>query len=360
MWLALGASAAATAKRAVAGQARQLWLYCPTNLLVNENVDKLDALWRRAAKVGYTYVLISDTKFCRLEDMPKEYFRNVERVKKLAAELKLELVPGVFPIGWSNGLLGHDPNLAEGLPVRNALFVVRNGEARLEADPPVNLPGTFKELKRFGYHDEFVVSDGDAVKIADANGRIARVISSVKVSPFRQYYISARIKTQDFHGTPEIKVIGGGRTLNYDELGVKPTQDWTVHHTLFNSLDNKEVNIYFGSWNGGTGTVWFSQPKLEEVGRRCTSSARSTLDRAVTATHKESRSSRGATSTTSPIRGSAIIRGPANTKSGTSRRRFTPSYPRGPGCACHLPPDDHLRRLGDDRALRAAHDGTAA
>src|SRR5437660_1738858 len=62
-------------------QARQLWLYCPTNLLVNENVEKLDVLWRRAAKVGYTHMLVGDTKFCRLGEMPKEYFRNVERVK---------------------------------------------------------------------------------------------------------------------------------------------------------------------------------------------------------------------------------------------------------------------------------------
>jgi hypothetical protein len=264
-WLAL-AVFAGVAERANGGQSRQLWLYCPTNLLVSENVDKLDALWRRAAKAGYTHILISDTKFCRLEEMPKEYFRNVERVKKLAAELKLEIVPGVFPIGWSNSLLGHDSNLAEGLPVRDALFVVKNGEARLQADPAVNLPGSFKDLKRFGYHDEFVASDGEAVKIADPNGRIGRVITSVKVAPFRQYHISARIKTQDFHGTPEIKVIGGERTLNYNDLGVKPTQDWTTHHTIFNSLDHNEVNIYFGSWNGGKGTVWYSDPKLEEVG----------------------------------------------------------------------------------------------
>src|SRR6266404_3962929 len=112
---------------------RQLWLYCPTNLLVDANVDKLDALWRRAAKVGYTQVLLGDTKFCVLENMPEKYFQNIERIKKLAAELKLEIVPGMFPIGWSNALLAHDPNLAEGLPVRDALFVVHGGEARIEA-----------------------------------------------------------------------------------------------------------------------------------------------------------------------------------------------------------------------------------
>jgi hypothetical protein len=197
--------------------ARQLWIYCPTNLLVNEKVDKLEALWRRGAKVGYTHVLIADSKFSRLGELPKEYFRNVERVTKIAADLKLELVPAVFPIGWSNDLLGHDPNLAEGLPVRDALFVVKAGEARVEADPPVNLPASFADLKKWGFHDDCVSSDGDAAKMTDPNGRVSRVITSVKVAPFRQYHISTRIKTQDFHGTPEIKVIGGERTLNYND-----------------------------------------------------------------------------------------------------------------------------------------------
>ncbi len=244
----------------------QLWLYCPTNLLVDANVDKLDALWRRAIKVGYTQVLLGDTKFCTLENMPERYFKNVDRVKKLARELKLEIVPGVFPIGWSNALLAHDPNLAEGLPVRDALFVVRSGEARLQADPPVDLPGSFGDLKRWGWHDDFVTSDGNAAKIADPAGRVGRVVKTVKVSPFRQYHISVRIKTQDFHGVPEMKVLAGDHALEYNDLGVKPTQDWTTHHTVFNSLDHRELNIYFGCWDGGKGTLWYSEPKLEEIG----------------------------------------------------------------------------------------------
>ncbi|HKD35647.1 MAG TPA: hypothetical protein VKB78_02575, partial [Pirellulales bacterium] len=258
---ALGAEDGAQAHRA-----RQLWVYCPTNLLVKENIDKLEALWRRAAKVGYSHVLVGDSKFGRLEEMPKEYFQNVERLKKIAGELDLEIVPGVFPIGWSNDLLGHDPNLAEGLPVRGALFVVKGGEARIEADPAVKLPESFADLKKWGYHDDCVSSDGGAAKMTDPNGRVSRVITSVKVAPFRQCHISARIKTQDFHGTPEIKVIGGGRTLNYNDLGVQSTQDWATFHTVFNSLDNGEVNIYFGSWNGGKGIVWYAEPRLEEVG----------------------------------------------------------------------------------------------
>jgi hypothetical protein len=244
----------------------QLWLYCPTNLLVDGNVDKLEVLWRRAAKVGYSHVLLGDTKFCVLENMPERYFHNVERVKKLAAELKIEIVPGVFPIGWSNALLAHDPNLAEGLPVRDALFVIHGGEARLQADPPVALPDSFSDLKRWGWHDDFVTSDGNAAKIADPAGRVGRVVKTVKVSPFRQYHISVRIKTQDFHGVPEVKVLAGDHALEYNDLGVKPTQDWTTHHTVFNSLEHRELNIYFGCWDGGKGSLWYAEPKLEEVG----------------------------------------------------------------------------------------------
>ncbi len=266
--LAVVASAMAASKVTAADDPppRQLWLYCPTNMLVNENVDKLEALWRRAVKVGYTHVYITDTKLQHLDDAQPNFLKNLERVKRLATELKIELVPGVFPIGWSDSLLYHDPNLAEGLPVRDALFVVQDGQARLVAEPAVRLPNDFKDLKKWSWKDDSVSVDAGAAKFADLKNPVARVVQTLKVTPFRQYHISVRIKTQDFHGTPEIKVIGGDRTLEYNDLGVKPTQDWTTHHSVFNSLDHGEVSVYFGCWNGGRGSVWYSEPKLEEVG----------------------------------------------------------------------------------------------
>lgn len=93
--------------------ASERWLYTPTNLLVDKNVDKLEELYRRAAKAGYTHVLLSDSKFGKLGDTDPRYFKNIERVKKFAAELRLEIVPALFAIGYSNDLLWHDPNLIE-------------------------------------------------------------------------------------------------------------------------------------------------------------------------------------------------------------------------------------------------------
>ena len=102
--------------------------------------------------------------------------------------------------------------------------------------------------------------------MANLKSPICRVVQSVKVSPFRQYRITVRIKTKDFHGTPEIKVLANDHGLNFNDLDVKPTQDWGTFTTVFNSLDNNEANIYFGCWNGGAGTLWYTDPHLEEVG----------------------------------------------------------------------------------------------
>ncbi len=56
---------------------RELWLYYPTNLLVDENVAKLEAIWERAAQAGYTHVFLTDSKFSRLGDLPERYHANV-------------------------------------------------------------------------------------------------------------------------------------------------------------------------------------------------------------------------------------------------------------------------------------------
>ena len=244
-----------------------LWLYHSTNLWVEKNVDALDALLRRAAKAGYTHVLLADSKFHKLGDMDARYFKAVDRVKALAAELKLEIVPALFPIGYSDGLLWHDPDLAEALPVRDALFVVKGGEARLEPDPPVALrDGGLASRKAWGFVDENVVFENGEARAADPKGKNARLSQKVKVRPFRQYHISVRVKTQDFKGEPKIAVLAGNREHNHAHLGVKPTQDWTGHHAVFNSLEAEEVGIYFGCWDGTTGTLAWKDPRIEEVG----------------------------------------------------------------------------------------------
>ena len=244
---------------ALAADARELWLYYPVNLQVPDNVEKLKPIWKRAKDAGYTHVLIADTKFAKLGDVPAHYFKTVERVKAVAKELDLKLVPAVFPVGYSNDLLWHDPNLAEALPVKDTPFVVGPGgvarvppEATLPLDKPVSKDGNVKV-------------EGNVATVTPG-GPNSRLVYRLKVPKYRCYHVSVKVKTEDFHPTPEIKALAGDWSLNWAALGVKPTQDWTEHHVVFNSLDHEQVLLYFGVWGDCKGTLQWKDWKIEEVG----------------------------------------------------------------------------------------------
>ena len=247
--------------------ALERWIYCAQNLWVDKNVDALETLLRRAARAGYTHVLLTDSKFAKLGDMDARYFRNVERVKKLAAELKLEIVPAVFPVGYSNDLLWHDPNLIEAMPVRDALFVVRDGVARLEPDPKPTLKGgDFSDLKQWDWKDNNVVADNGSARMTDLKGGNARIAQKLSLRPFRQYHLTIRVKTDAFRGKPEAKVLAGNLALDHNFLGVKPTQDWATHHVVFNSLNHTQATLYLGCWGGSSGSLWWDDVTIEEAG----------------------------------------------------------------------------------------------
>ena len=262
----LGLSITALAQ---ASELRERWIYYSSNLAVDKNIDALESVAIRGTKAGYNGLVLSDSKFGRLDELNQHYFQNIDRVKKIAAANHLQVIPCIFPIGYSESLLAHDPNLAEGLPVHDALYVVENGRANLVSDPAVTLPQDgFKDFSKWQFHDDTVVAaDDGAVKIIKPDGKNARIAQKLTVRPFHQYHISVMVKTDDFNGTPKVAVLGKAEhELNYADLGVKRTQDWTTHHVVFNSLDNDQVEIYFGCWDGKTGTLEWKNPKLEETG----------------------------------------------------------------------------------------------
>lgn len=248
---------------------RDHWIYCNTNLLLDKNVNDLDALFARAQSSGYNGVLLSDYKFCLLDTMDAHYFANIERTKKLAAAHKLRVVPAIFPVGYSNGLLAHDPNLAEGLPVKDALFTVHAGEARAEQDPSLRLRNSeLHDWSDWSFHDDTLALVDGAACVFDPHNNNARMMQTLKVPPFQQFHLSAEIQTENVTGAPpEVVVIGkDGCRLTYSNLGVPRTGDWKTYHTVFNSLGNDEVKIYFGSWGMNTGVVRWRHPRLEAAG----------------------------------------------------------------------------------------------
>lgn len=266
------------------------WLYLSTNFLVAENVPKAQELVHRAARAGYNGVLLNDYKFGLLERMPERYFENVRAFRQTADELGIEIVPCVMPIGYSGSLLSHDPNLAEGIPVKDALFVVKGGAAGIVADPPVELPnGDLEQASddKFAgwdwqdnagqsiFADREVVHGGEQSCRMENIGQVdpehgnCRLNKTVKVSPFRCYHLQAWVRTEEFEtagGVRAFALTPDGRTLSYNDLGVKRTQEWTCHDVVFNSLGYEEVRVYIGVWGGKGGKLWWDDVKLEEVG----------------------------------------------------------------------------------------------
>lgn len=244
------------------------WIYRATNLLVDKNIDELGTLMAKGKAAGYTHMLLADAKFSRLGEMDARYFKNAERVKALAAQHGIQIVPALFSIGYSNDLLARDPNLVEAMPVKNLPLVVKGGVAVVDDPAAPTLPGgSFDDRKQWSFADPNVVFENGVARVTDPKGVNARISRKLTVQPWRQYHISIRIKTENFKGKPEVKALPakGGAALCWDDMRVKPTQDWQTHHAVFNSQENTQVNVYFGAWGAQSGSLWWDDARIEEV-----------------------------------------------------------------------------------------------
>lgn len=253
---------------------RDRFVYVGTNLLVDAEVDRVEGLIARAAAAGYTGVVLSDSKFCRLADMDERYFAHARRIRATAEAHHIEIVPCVFPLGYSEDLLSRDPNLAEGLPVKDAVFVVKDNAATLQAEPAVSIPGgDMSDPKAWAWHDDTITFEDGMATSRDPRGKNSRIATKpIHVAPHRQYHVWVKVRTRDYKGTPEIKVLAPrtqgkeAQSLSYSFLGCRRTQDWTTHHVVFNSLEYSSVTVYFGCWDGSTGDLSFDDAGIEEVG----------------------------------------------------------------------------------------------
>jgi hypothetical protein len=266
------------------------WFYAMYNLQVEQSANDVIALIDRAAKAGYNGMVVADYKLNVLDRVPDFYFKNVARVRAAAEKAHIELVPAVFGIGYSNGLLAHDPNLAEGLPVEGAIFVAgKNGEAAHLPDRKTQLVnGDLERTKGdvftgFGFQDDPGKASFADHQIAH-HGKVScrmqdtsktsssgncRLIQKVQVQPHRAYRFSCWARTRDL-GAPgnfHLTVLGApdGRSLTFQEGGIDPTMDWRQIDVVFNSLDQREINVYAGLWGGTSGTLWIDELAVEEL-----------------------------------------------------------------------------------------------
>lgn len=264
---------------------RWVWIF-GWGLNRDEDVAQIIPLLETAAKHGYNGAVLS-ANLDALCKQPPEYFRRLEQIKQACERLKLELIPSIFSVGYGGGVLWHDRNLAEGLPVKDALFEVRGSEAVHVPDPPVSIVnGGFEEfegnrMKAFAFHDEpGVVSFPDTQVFHSGKASLrfenfraqsagnARVMQEVRVHPYRCYRMSVWVKTENLQPRQNLRllVLAGDRDLAPRSFDVPATSDWRKLTITFNSMANEKVLVYVGLWGGQSGRFWVDDWTLEEVG----------------------------------------------------------------------------------------------
>lgn len=262
------------------------WVYVSRGLHKDQDVEDIRAIAKTASEHRLNGMVLSGG-FDRLDRQPPHYFRRLEAVKQACVEQRIEIIPIVFSAGYGGAILGYDRNLAEGLPVKDAQFVVEGKEARFRPDTPTMIVnGGFEEYTghraggcrfhdapgKVSFIDTQVFKEGQASLRFENFGQFphghGRVMFEVAVRPNRCYRVEAWIKTENLQPANrlQIQVLAGERSLAPVAVRVDSTSEWRPVVIGFNSMDFEKARIYAGIWGGKQGRFWLDGLRIEEVG----------------------------------------------------------------------------------------------
>ncbi len=263
------------------------WVYVSRSLRSDKDVADVKGIAETASGHGLNGMVLS-AGLDRLDKQPGDYFARLEQVKRICKDNKIEIIPIIFSAGYGGSVLSYDRNLAAGIPVKDAVFLVEGARAHLVREESTNIEnGGFEEYKgdrmagyRFhdrpgevSFVDKQVFHGGKASLRFENFGKYehghARVMQEIKVRPHRCYRITCYVKTDSLEpdGSFRIQVLtAGGRSLAPWDPRVPGTSDWRKVVMGFNSLEYDMVRIYLGAWGGKSGRFWVDDLSIEEVG----------------------------------------------------------------------------------------------
>ena len=265
------------------------WVFVFLNLQSDSHVEQIRQIARTASVHGLNGMLLSGS-LDALEFQSDAYFQRLEEVKRIAAENSLEIIPTGFSAGYGGAALYRkNRNLAEGLQVKDALFVVAGNQARLRPDPPVAfVNGDFEQFTgnqfpSYRFHDrpgEITFADTNVFHGGRASIRFenfgnfdvgnGRVMQEIPVQPHRCYRATVWVKTEALSPVSAFNftVIGtpSAKTLAYMSPNVAASGEWRQIHIAFNSGPDTVARIYAGVWGGRSGKFWLDDFSVEEIG----------------------------------------------------------------------------------------------
>jgi len=263
------------------------WVYVSRSLRSDSDVTDIRSIVTTASEHGLNGMVLA-AGLDRLDLQPADYLRRLDQVKQICKQHGMEIIPIVFSAGYGGSVLAYDRNLAAGIPVTDALFVVENGRGHLAPDPSVNIAnGGFEQhtgnrFAGYAFHDkpgEVSFADEQVARSGKASLRFenfgkyehghARVMQEVAVRPHRRYRLSCWVKTEQLEPADRFGMLvlsSDGRNLAPWDPGVPSTAEWRQVVMGFNSLSYDKVRIYAGAWGGKSGRFWLDDLQIDEVG----------------------------------------------------------------------------------------------
>ena len=264
------------------------WVFVMRQMRSDSDVERVREIARVAAAHGLNGMVLS-AGLDRLEKQSPEFIERIRKVKAICDEYHLELIPQIFSAGYGSGVLAFDRNLAEGLPVTDASFVVKNGEARVDPDPAARLQnGGLEEVSGNQVPGFQLVDQPGVVTFVDTKifhgGKAslrfenfsagesgnARLMQEVTLKPHRLYRFTCWVRTEGIApaGAFRIQLMAPGspRSIAPVDFTVPATSEWRQMTLGFNSLQHTNVKIYAGVWRGKAGKLWIDDLRLEEIG----------------------------------------------------------------------------------------------
>jgi hypothetical protein len=263
------------------------WVFVSRNLQVDSDVEDIRRIAQTAARHGLNG-LVLEGGLDALEIQKPAFVSRLQQVKAICDRYRLELIPMGFSVGYGSIGLAFDKNLAEGIPVNDALFVANNGQGLFQADPaPAFVNAGLEDYsgnteRGWAWHDQpGVVSFVDTAVFeegraslrfenftANPNGH-GRLMQEVPVRPHRAYRVTCQVRTDGLAPADSfaLQVLStDGRTLSPQPFDLPSTTGWRKLTLGFNSLSYGTVRIYAGVWGARAGRFWLDDFHIEEVG----------------------------------------------------------------------------------------------
>ena len=267
------------------------WAFNQQNLRGANAIGRLRALLDSMSALKLNAIQQNDFKYAILDEQPTWYFDSLRAFRELAEERLIGITPGVASIGYSEGILWHDPNLAEGLPA-TARYVIEGDTGRIIPDPRVAIPnGGFESVDANGkftgwsfYDEGGVTVDRSIVHGGSASARCSNFVAgnssgncrfarTVQCRPNSAYVMTAWLRTEALaRGELRLLAIGSNgsgntRALTHTAFALPATTNgWRKVQVAFNTLEFSQMTLYVGLWSGSTGTFWVDDFEIRDHG----------------------------------------------------------------------------------------------